>query len=126
MRCLCHQASVSHVPSNMNIEELGRTCMCAQIVFNVAQQARPKRRKHLRKERLGSTAVETRVTVRTETALEENLRAFQEYVQPQSDYSLDRKCPLILRSAKRRQVQLTLILEEKRQESTLNLGKTKD
>lgn len=99
--------------------------MCAQIVFNIAQQARPKRRKHLRKERLGSTAVETRVTVRTETALEENLRAFQEYVQPQSDYSLDRKCPLILRSAKR-QVQLTLILEEKRQESTLNLGKIKD
>ncbi len=109
----------------MNIEELGRTCMCAQIVFNVAQQARPKRRKHLRKERLGSTAVETRVTVRTETALEENLRAFQEYVQPQSDHSLDRKCPLILRSAKR-QVQLTLILEEKRQESTLNSGKTID
>lgn len=87
--------------------------MCAQIVFNIVQQARPKRRKHLRKERL---AVENRVTVRTETALEENFRAFQEYVQPQSDYSLDRKCPLILRSAKR-QVQLTLILEEKRQEN---------
>lgn len=71
----------------MSTEESGGT-MHAQILFNIAQQVRPKRQKYLRKKRLGSTAVEIKlqVVVRTETALEENFRAFQDYVRLQSDY----------------------------------------
>lgn len=66
---------------------------------SIAQQARSKRRQHLQKERLESTATENRVTVQTDTAVEESFRAFQEYVKLQLDYSLDRKYLLILRSA---------------------------